>query len=125
VATLLPTNYVTRNDVADNDRPVAAGIGPVAVWTVDGDGNYWGSAPGLDRDGDAVLDRAYTPSDRVAVASGRAAGGPSLARAPALALLRRIEAQIPGLRQGDVVDRRPLRDPVRPAVLNEVRNETR
>ncbi|MFB6151150.1 MAG: NosD domain-containing protein [Haloarculaceae archaeon] len=123
-ATLMPTNRVFANDVVGNDEPVTASGGPLHVWTSDGTGNYWGSAPGLDRDGDGRLDRPFRPSARIDVATGRVAGGPTLARAPALVLRRHVAGTLPGLRDRGLVDLGPLADPVRPDVLETVRNTT-
>jgi nitrous oxidase accessory protein NosD len=120
--TIMPTNQVTGNDVVGNERPVDASGGPVHVWTVAGRGNYWGAAPGVDRDGDGALDRAFYPGDPVDLAAGRTPGGPTLARSPALGLLRGLSAQLPGLRQRGIVDLAPLAHPARPDALAAARN---
>ncbi|MEF8884054.1 MAG: NosD domain-containing protein [Haloarculaceae archaeon] len=124
VGTLLPTNHVVANDVVGNDQPVTARSGPVHVWTVAGAGNYWGPVPGIDRDGDGAVDRAFRPADRVDVIASRAAGGPTLARSPVLGLLERVAASVPGLRDVGVVDTAPRVAPARPDRLAEVRNGT-
>jgi len=124
VGTLLPTNHVVGNDVVDNDQPVTARSGPVHVWTVDGAGNYWGSVPGLDRDGDGTVDRAFRPANDVDVTASRVTGGPTLARSPALSLLQQVAASVPGLRDVGVIDTAPRTDPARPERLAEVRNRT-
>jgi parallel beta-helix repeat protein len=124
VGTLLPTNHVVGNDVVDSDQPVTARSGPVHVWTVAGAGNYWGPVPGLDRDGDGAVDRAFRPANDVDVTASRAPGGPTLARSPALSLLEQVAASVPGLRDVGVVDTAPRTDPARPGRLAEVRNGT-
>jgi len=124
VGTLLPTNHVAGNDVVDNDQPVTARSGPVHVWTVDGAGNYWGSVPGLDRDGDGTVDRAFRPANDVDVTASRVTGGPTLARSPALSLLQQVAASVPGLRDVGVIDTAPRTGPARPERLAEVRNRT-
>jgi len=124
VGTLLPTNDVVGNDVVDNGQPVTARSGPVHVWTVAGAGNYWGPVPGFDRDGDGAVDRAFRPADPVDVTASRAAGGPTLARSPALGLLEQVAASLPGLRDVGVIDTAPRMEPTRPDRLTEVRNET-
>lgn len=121
---IVPTNQVVRNDVVDNDSPVVARTGPVHVWTVAGDGNYWGAVPGIDRDGDGAVDRPYRPSSRLDLAAGGATGGPAVARSPALGLLTLLADSVPGLRDEGVLDTAPRTEPVRPAVLREVRNQT-
>ena len=122
--TLLPTNEVVGNDVVDNDRPAESRGGPVRVWTVDGQGNYWGPVAGLDRDGDGAVDRPFRPTGQVDVVASRAAGGPTLARAPAFGLLRALAGDIPGLRDSGAVDSAPRTEPVRPHILREVRTRT-
>jgi nitrous oxidase accessory protein NosD len=124
VGTLLPTNHVVGNDVVDNDQSVTARSGPVHVWTVAGAGNYWGSVPGLDRDGDGTVDRAFRPANDVDVTASRVTGGPTLVRSPALLLLEQVAASVPGLRDVGVVDTAPRTDPARPERLAEVRNRT-
>jgi nitrous oxidase accessory protein NosD len=124
VGTLLPTNHVVANDVVANDRMVTARSGPVHVWTVGGAGNYWGSVPGLDRDSDGAVDRAFRPANGVDVTASRATGGPTLARSPALSLLQQVAASVPGLRDVGVIDTAPRTDPARPERLAEVRNAT-
>jgi parallel beta-helix repeat protein len=124
VGTLLPTNHVVDNDVVGNDRPVTARSGPVRVWTADGTGNYWGPVPGRDRDGDGTVGRTFRPADRVDVTASRAAGGPTLARSPALSLVQQVAASLPGLRAVGVVDTAPRTEPARPERLSEVRNRT-
>jgi len=118
--TILPSNRVVENDVAGNDAPATASSGPVAVWTSGGRGNYWAGAPGLDRDGDGVLDRPYRPADEVDRALAESPAGPTVARSPALGLLREAQAVAPGLRRSDVIDTGPLVEPSRPDVLTEV-----
>jgi nitrous oxidase accessory protein NosD len=121
---VIPSNHVVGNDVLDNARPVETSRGPIHVWTVDGEGNYWGQVPGRDRDGDGLIDRPYRPGDRVDVTAADATGGPTLVRSPSLALLRRASGSVPGLRDAGILDTAPRTDPSRPTVLREVRNET-
>ena len=115
--TLLPTNVVTENDVVANHRPVDVGGGTRNVWAYRGRGNYWGPVPGLDRDGDGVVDRAYRPADRVDQFAARSAGARSLSRAPALSSIRGFQSALPGLRGSSLVDPAPLIAPVRPDAL--------
>jgi nitrous oxidase accessory protein NosD len=115
--TLLPTNVVTLNDVVANRRPVDVGGGTRNVWAHRGRGNYWGPVPGLDRDGDGVVDRAYRPADRVDEAAARSAGARTLSRAPALSSIRGFQSALPGLRGSSLVDPAPLSRPVRPGAL--------
>ncbi|WP_436930779.1 NosD domain-containing protein [Halosimplex halobium] len=122
--TLLPTNDVVGNDVVGNERPAVVSGGPVHVWTVERRGNYWGPVPGLDRDGDGAVDRAFRPTGRVDVVGSRAPGGPTLSRAPALRLLRAVAGSVPGLREGGAIDTAPRAEPVHPDRLQEVQNGT-
>ena len=118
-STLIPTNVVTRNDVARNDVFAETSLGPVRVWTDDGRGNYWRGAPGSDTDGDGVLDRQFRPTGAV----DRHAAVPDvhvLGRSPAVGLLRSQATAMPGLRPQGVMDVAPLASPVRPDVLATV-----
>lgn len=125
-ASLVPTNRVVANDFADNDRYVSATLGPLRVWTAEGQGNYWADAPGTDRDGDGVFERSFHPSGPVDGRVHRVTGATTLAESPALAALRALQGAVPGLRATGVVDEAPLADPVRPEVLAELdgRNAT-
>jgi nitrous oxidase accessory protein NosD/nitrous oxide reductase accessory protein NosL len=113
-ASLVPTNRVTANDFADNDRSVSASLGPLRVWTVDGRGNYWADAPGRDADADGALDRPFRPSGPVDGRVGDAPGASTLAESPALKALRGLQGVVPGLRPTGVVDEAPLAEPVDP-----------
>jgi nitrous oxidase accessory protein NosD len=116
-SSLVPTNRVVANDVVGNDRPVFALLGPLRVWTGERGGNYWGDVPGLDRDSDGMIDRAYRPTDPVDRRVGRVAGAGTLARSPAVASLHALGDVLPGLQGTGVLDTRPLARPVRPAAL--------
>ena len=119
-STLLPTNDVFDNDVVGNDRSVDVGLGTLNVWAVDGRGNYWGSIPGLDRDGDGIVDRTYRPANAVDRSAHDSAGGYALSHAPTLDAIRQFQRALPGLRKSTVVDPAPLAAPARPdhPVLN-------
>jgi nitrous oxidase accessory protein NosD/nitrous oxide reductase accessory protein NosL len=120
--TVLPTDEVFANDVVGNEKPVETGRGVLLVWARDGAGNYWGDVPGLDRDGDGIVDRAFRATD-VVDRQALTGGGPAvLARSPAVVIGRAVEGTIPGLRPSGVLDPAPLADPVRGAVLAAVRN---
>jgi nitrous oxidase accessory protein NosD len=118
--TLVPTNVVTRNDVAANDAYAETSLGPVRVWTGDGRGNYWRGAPGSDGDGDGVLEREFRPTGTVDQHAETVPDVHVVARSPAVGLLRSQASQMPGLRPQGVVDIAPLASPVRPNVLATV-----
>jgi len=122
---LLPTNEVFASDLVDNDRPVDTGRGVLLVWARDGAGNYWGDVPGLDRDGDGIVERGFRPTnplDRSALASR----GPALlARSPAVSLGRAFQGAVPGLRPSGVLDPAPRTGPVRPEVFEDVYSAVR
>ncbi|MFC6784440.1 right-handed parallel beta-helix repeat-containing protein [Halobaculum halobium] len=120
-SSLLPTNLVTHNDVVDNEYPVDSYLGALRVWTVDGEGNYWGRLPGADRDGDGTVERPYRPSGAIDSRLHSTPGAWTLARSPAVALTRGLASSVPGLRATGVVDTAPLTAPVRPDVLTTVR----
>ena len=119
-SSLLPTNHVTHNDVADNGRPVESTLGAMRVWTVDGEGNYWGQMPARDR-GDGHYDRAYRPSGPVDARLHTTAGASTLARSPAVGLSLGLQDAVPGLRATGVVDTAPRTEPVRPGALAAAR----
>jgi len=121
---LLPTNTVVANDFVGNGRPALAPLGPLRVWTVDGEGNYWDTAPGRDRDGDGTLERAYRPTGAVDGRVGRVPGAGTLARAPAVSGLRTLQDAVPGLRSRGIVDLAPGDSPGRPGVVEHL-NATR
>jgi nitrous oxidase accessory protein NosD len=117
--TLLPTNWVTGNDVVDNARAVDPASGPTRIWTVEGRGNYWGELPATDRDGDGTYDRAYRPTGMVD-AHVETAAGRTLARSPTVSLLRGFQSLVPGLRAGGVVDTDPRTEPAEPNRLRRL-----
>jgi nitrous oxidase accessory protein NosD/nitrous oxide reductase accessory protein NosL len=122
-STLLPTNTVVANDVVGNDRAVEMSTsGARDIWASGGQGNYWGEIPGLDRDGDGVIDRSYRPDDAVDRHAAASVGGAALSRSPAVTTLRQFQQAVPGLRGSSVVDPAPLAEPVRNETLNRVRN---
>ncbi|WEL21662.1 NosD domain-containing protein [Halorhabdus sp. BNX81] len=116
--TIVPTNRVTGNDVIDNDRYVDTGRGPVRVWT----GNYWGPLPGRDADADGRFDRAFRPTGPVDSAVGTSEGAATLATSPAVAVLRRFQAAVPGLRSANVIDDEPRIEPINPDKIAAARN---
>lgn len=123
-STLVPTNDVTANDVAANDRYASTSLGPVRIWTVDGAGNYWRGAPGVDGDRDGFLDRAFSPTDPVDRYAGTSPDAHVLAVSPAVQLLRSQADSLPGLRSRGVVDEAPRAAPVRPDALAAALNES-
>lgn len=123
-ATLLPTNDVFENDVVGNDRPVDTQLGTLNAWAVDGRGNYWGDIPGVDRDGDGIVDRTYRPTNVVDTSAGHSAGSYTLAHAPTLGAIREFQRSVPGLRESTVVDPAPLARPARPGRLEQLNLST-
>jgi nitrous oxidase accessory protein NosD/nitrous oxide reductase accessory protein NosL len=122
-STLLPTNTVIANDVVGNNRAVEMSTsGARDIWASEGRGNYWGDIPGLDRNGDGIIDRSYRPDDAVDRHASDSAGGVALARSPAVDTLRQFQQAVPGLRGSSVVDPAPISDPVRPEALDRVRD---
>jgi nitrous oxidase accessory protein NosD len=119
-STLLPTNDVFANDILDNTEPVSANLGTLNAWALEGRGNYWGSVPGLDRDGDGVIDRTYQPTDIIDRTASDSAGSHTLARSPTLQTLRQFQQSVPGLRKTTIVDPAPLADPVHPTRLDDL-----
>ena len=105
---ILPTNRVVDNDFVANDRHVLS-IGPLRVWTHDGSGNYWEGAVGTPQG--SVLDRPYTATDPVDSQLHRVDGTPTIAQAPAIDALDRLEQAVSGLRSGEVVDDAPRCEP--------------
>jgi nitrous oxidase accessory protein NosD/nitrous oxide reductase accessory protein NosL len=120
-STLLPTNHVTANDVVGNERVVESDLGPLRVWTVEGAGNYWGPMPATDRDGDGHYERAFRPTGAVDARLHDAPGARTLARSPAIGLIREVQGAVPGLRSTGVVDSAPRVRPARPEVLADAR----
>ncbi|CCQ32429.1 Copper-binding periplasmic protein [Halorhabdus tiamatea SARL4B] len=116
--TIVPTNRVTGNDVIDNDRYVSTGRGPVRVWTA----NYWGTIPGRDADADGRIDRAFRPTGPVDSAVDRSTGAATLSTSPAVTILRRFEAAVPGLRSANVIDDEPRLVPVQSEKIAMARN---
>ena len=114
---LLPLNRVSANDFVGNERYVATQNWNVLhVWR----GNYWAGAPGLNWDGDRHLKRSFRPTGPV----GRVApapGAPTLARSPAVVLIRQLQRIVPGLQSAGVLDTRPLARPGRPRAIERMR----
>lgn len=106
-STLIPTNRITANDLLNNDRHVLAVLGPLRIWP----GNYWAGAPGIDRDGDGRLERAYRPSGVVDGRIHRVDGTPTLVRSPAVDAIRSLQELVPGLRSTGVLDPAPRASP--------------
>lgn len=117
---ILPSNRVLRNDVVHNDRAVESNIGPLRVWTHRGVGNHWGRLPIADDDGDGVYDRAYRPSGTVDSRLGTVRGATALAESPAVAVLRRVQQAVSGLRQSGVVDTAARTRPFDPKTVRNV-----
>lgn len=118
--TLLPTNVVVANDVVGNDAFVDTGSGPQIVWAEAGRGNYWGEVPGMDRDGDGVIDRPFRPASRLDSGTTHSSGAATLARSPAVGAIREFQTRVAGLRGSSVLDPAPLAEPVRPEVLADL-----
>jgi nitrous oxidase accessory protein NosD len=116
---LLPTNHVTANDVVDNGRAVESNVGPLRVWTVEEAGNYWGPMPDQPR-GEHYA-RPYRPTGPIDSRLHDTPGARTLARAPAVGLVRALQGTVPGLRATGVVDTAPRTRPARPAVLAAAR----
>ncbi|MEF8838103.1 MAG: NosD domain-containing protein [Haloarculaceae archaeon] len=121
---LLPTNEVFASDVVLNDRPVETGRGVLLVWAREGVGNYWGEVPGIDRDGDGLVDRGFRPTDPLDRSALESSGSALLGRSPAVSLGRAFQGAVPGLRPSGVLDPAPRVEPVRPEILAAVRTET-
>ena len=119
-----PTNLVTANDVVDNDRASRSTLGVLRVWTVRGEGNYWGPMPAADDDGDGHYDRTFRPTGSVDGQLHDANGAWTLARSPAFQLVRSVQDNVPGLRSGGVIDTAPRTAPARPDVLQAAQNGT-
>ncbi|SFR41581.1 Nitrous oxidase accessory protein NosD, contains tandem CASH domains [Halogeometricum rufum] len=116
-AEILPSNWVVRNDVVDNERRVSSNLGPLRTWTTHGVGNHWGALPIPDANGDGVYDRAYYPSGTVDGRLGETPGATTLAQSPAAATLRRVRDVVSGLRQTGVVDTAARTRPFDPAAV--------
>ncbi|MXR21707.1 right-handed parallel beta-helix repeat-containing protein [Halobacterium bonnevillei] len=117
----LPTNLVTDNDVVDNDDLVRSGLGPLRVWTAQDEGNYWGPMPATDADADGYYERSFRPTGAVDARLYDAPGAWTLARSPAIELIRGVQDTVPGLRSTGVLDTSPRVTPARPDVLAAVR----
>ncbi|MHC3439689.1 NosD domain-containing protein [Natrialbaceae archaeon A-gly3] len=117
-ASVLPADRVIDNDFVDNDEHVTADEGPLRVFTHDGAGNYWDGAIGTPVGG--TLDRSYTPTDPVDKRLHYVDGTPTLARSPAVTAIGGLEAAVPALRQGTVVDTDPLCEPANPDALEGI-----
>jgi nitrous oxidase accessory protein NosD len=123
-STLLPTNDVYANDVLGNDEPVVANLGTLNEWAVDGQGNYWGEVPGIDRDDDGVVDRVYRPTDPIDRSADVSPGSHTLAHSPAVTALRQFQQAAPGLRESTIVDPAPLAEPANPDRLDALNEST-
>jgi len=119
-SSLLPTNEIVRNDVVANDVPARVQLGTLRIWSDAEGGNYWGPVPGVDRDGDGIVDRSYHVTGTVDSRVGRTAGASVLAQSPATMARRTVRDTLPGLQATGAVDARPLAGPVRPDVLATV-----
>lgn len=115
---ILASNRVVHNDIVANDQHVDANIGPLRIWTFDGQGNYWDGAYGAESGG--VLDRSYSPTDPVQGQLHQTDGTLTLAESPAARGLSELRGTTPGLRSGSVVDTAPLAEPVNPDRLAEL-----
>ncbi|GAB7093960.1 hypothetical protein JCM30237_11120 [Halolamina litorea] len=118
----LATNLVTTNDIVENEQGATARVGPLRVWTVGDRGNYWGPVPGTDTDGDGHYDRAFRPTGPVDAHVQSTPGAWTLARSPAVDLVRTVQETVPGLRATGVVDLTPRTTPARPDVLADLRD---
>ena len=106
---LLPLNQVTENDFIGNQRYVETQNWNVLhVWK----GNYWTGTPGMNLDGDRYLERTFRPTGVVDKRLATTRGAPTLARSPAIKLIRQLQQLMPGLRAAGVVDPRPLAQPL-------------
>ncbi len=120
---ILASNRVVGNDIVGNNRHVDANIGPLRIWTFDGQGNYWDGAYGTESGG--VLDRSYSPTDPVQGQLHRTDGALTLAESPAARGLSELRGTTPGLRSGSVVDTAPLAEPANPDTLAELDDKQR
>jgi nitrous oxidase accessory protein NosD len=118
--TLFPTNWVVRNDIVDNDQQVETGRGPLRTWSRGDEGNYWGSLPIPDADGDGTLDRPYRPTGPVDGALREQPAAWTVSQAPSVVALRSTGTDLSGLRAAGVVDQSPRASPVQPTVLANV-----
>lgn len=114
-SSIIPTSQVVANDIVDNEHAAIGILGPLRIWQ----GNYWDTAPGVDRDGDGVIERAYEPTGAVDSRVGRVPGAEVLADSPAVAALRELQSLVPGLRGTGVIDPTPRARPVQPDVLRD------
>jgi len=117
----LATNLLTANDVVGNERAATASLGPLRVWTVGDRGNYWGPIPGTDTDADGHYERGFRPTGSVDARVQSTPGAWTLARSPAVDLVRTVQETVPGLRATGVVDVAPRTTPARPERLAALR----
>lgn len=101
---VLATNRVVNNDFVSNTRHVR-NVGPLRIWTHDGEGNYWEGAVG--QVAGETLTRPYSPTDDIDAVLHRVDGAPTIAQAPALNALGAFEQTVSGLRSGEVLDEAP------------------
>lgn len=121
---ILPSNWVVRNDFVGNGRAVESSLGPLRTWSHRGVGNYWGALPITDGDDDGVYDRPYRPTGAVDSRLGEVAGATTLAQSPAVAMLRRVQDAVSGLRQSGVVDTAARTRPFHPRLVEAARNDS-
>ena len=114
-----PTDRFVRNDFVANDEVVrVGGIGPLAIWTADGVGNYWEGATVRPDQG------SYSPTDPIERRYRTVPGTVTLAASPAASMLDAVRDTTPGMRTGNVLDTAPLSEPVHPELLEELEAET-
>ncbi|MFB6254135.1 MAG: NosD domain-containing protein [Halobacteriaceae archaeon] len=114
---LLPTNRVTANDFVGNTYYAAAKrYNVLHIWRE----NFWYGAPGFDIDGNGYLDRTFRASGPVDGIVMNVAGARTLAKSPALQLLRQLQKKMPGLRQRGILDPRPRASSVHHQLVTQV-----
>ncbi|MFC6722484.1 NosD domain-containing protein [Halovenus amylolytica] len=114
-----PTDRIVRNDFVANDEVIrVGGIGPLAIWTSEGVGNYWDGATVRPGQG------SYSPTDPIESRYREVPGTVTLAASPAASMLDAVRDTTPGMREGNVLDTAPLSEPVRPETLAELEAET-
>ena len=114
-----PTDRIVRNDFVANDDAVRmGGIGPLAIWTADGVGNYWDGATVRPDQG------SYSPTDPIESRYREVPGSVTLAGSPAASMLDAVRDTTPGMREGNVLDTAPLSEPVHPEILAELDEES-
>ena len=117
-ASILPADRVVDNDFVGNDVHATADEGPLRVFTHEGVGNYWEGAIGTPSEG--TLNRPYTATDPVDKRLHYVDGTPTLAQSPAVTAIGGLEAAVPALRDGTVIDSAPLCEPSNPDELERI-----